>query len=50
MYSIPIIGYLPLNIIPVIIIVVVIMIIHELYIRSKTEKKQQGKTQKRKKI
>jgi len=49
MYSIPIIGYLPLNIIPVIIIVVVIMIIHELYIRSKTEKKQQGKTQKRKK-
>jgi signal peptidase I len=39
MYSVPIIGYLPLNIIPVIIIVVIIMIIHELYIRSKDETK-----------
>ncbi len=35
MYSIPLIGYLPLNIVPVIIIVVILMAIHELYLRSK---------------
>lgn len=37
-YAIPVVGYLPLNIIPVIIIVIAVMVIHELYLRSRAKK------------
>lgn len=37
-YKVPLIGYLPLNIVPVIIIVVLFMVLHELYIRHREEK------------
>lgn len=37
-YSVPIVGYLPLNIVPVIIIVVLIMALHELYLRNRAKK------------
>ena len=39
--TIPLVGYLPLNIIPVIILVIIVMIIHELYIRSKEKKRKE---------
>lgn len=35
-YAVPLIGYLPLNIIPVIIIVVIVMVLHELYLRRRS--------------
>ena len=41
MYSVPLIGYLPLNIVPVIIIVVIIMILHELYLRKRAKKEEE---------
>jgi len=41
MYSVPYIGYLPLNIVPVIIIVVVIMVLHELYLRSRAKREEE---------
>ena len=34
-YAVPLVGYLPLNIVPVIIIVVFFMILHELYLRHR---------------
>lgn len=34
-YSVPYVGYLPLNIVPVIIIVVILMVLHELYLRHR---------------
>ena len=37
MYQVPLVGYLPLNIVPVIIIVVVIMVLHELYLRNRAK-------------
>jgi len=42
MYKIPLVGYLPLNIVPVIIIVVSLMVLHELYLRSRA-KREEGK-------
>jgi len=36
-YAVPFVGYLPLNIVPVIIIVVILMVLHELYLRRKSE-------------
>ncbi len=48
LYSVPLVGYLPLNIGPVIVIVIVIMILHELYLRSR-EQKEQGSKKKRRK-
>jgi signal peptidase len=36
-YAVPLIGYLPLNIVPVIIIVVFFMILHELYLRHRSQ-------------
>lgn len=34
-YAVPFVGYLPLNIVPVIIIVVILMALHELYLRRR---------------
>ncbi len=42
MYKVPIIGYLPLNIVPVIIIVVTIMILHELYLRNRARREEEA--------
>lgn len=42
MYSVPLIGYLPLNIVPVIIIVVIIMILHELYLRKRAKREEEN--------
>lgn len=36
-YKVPLVGYLPLNIVPVIIIVVLFMVLHELYLRHRQE-------------
>ena len=36
-YAVPLVGYLPLNIVPVIIIVVFFMILHELYLRHRNK-------------
>jgi len=36
-FTIPLVGLLPLNIVPVIIVIVVIMVIHELYLRRKKD-------------
>ena len=38
-YKVPYVGYLPLNIVPVIIIVVAFMILHELYLRHRERSK-----------
>lgn len=46
MYRVPYVGYLPLNIVPVIIIVVAIMILHELYLRSRARKEESGSKKK----
>lgn len=45
MYSVPYVGYLPLNIIPVIIIVVALMVLHELYLRNRAKKEEEEKKQ-----
>jgi len=46
LFTIPLVGLLPLHIVEVIIVIVVIMVIHELYLRRKTSKpeKPQKKT------
>ena len=41
MYQVPLVGYLPLNIVPVIIIVVVIMVLHELYLRNRAKREEE---------
>jgi len=45
LFTIPLVGLLPLHIVEVIIVIVVIMVIHELYLRRKTSKPE--KTQKK---
>ncbi len=42
-YAVPYVGYLPLNIVPVIIIVVILMVLHELYLRHRSEKESINK-------
>ena len=48
-FIIPLVGLLPLNIVPVIIVIVIIMVIHELYLRRKenTPEKPQKKSGKK---
>lgn len=41
MYQVPLVGYLPLNIVPVIIIVVGIMVLHELYLRNRAKREEE---------
>jgi len=48
MYSVPLIGYLPLNIVPVIIVVVAIMVLHELYLINRARREEETKTEKKK--
>ena len=43
MYKVPLVGYLPLNIVPVIIIVIAIMVLHELYLRSQAKREEKDK-------
>ena len=47
LFAVPVVGYLPLNIVPVIIVVVIIMIIHELFLRSREDEKDNDKRQRR---
>jgi signal peptidase I len=49
LFSIPLVGYLPLHIIEVIIIVVALMVLHELYLSSREDKKSNQKNKSRKK-
>jgi signal peptidase I len=42
LFSVPLVGYLPLHIVEVIVVVVAIMILHELYLRSKEREAEQG--------
>lgn len=46
-YSVPYIGYLPLNIVPVIIIVVLLMVLHELYLRRCAKREEEQNKQKK---
>jgi signal peptidase len=49
LFTIPLAGYLPLNIIPVVIIIILLIVVHELYLRKKeTEKSQEKKGRKKK--
>jgi signal peptidase len=45
LFSVPLVGYLPLHILEVTIVIVCLMVIHELYLRSRQEK--QGKQPKK---
>jgi signal peptidase len=49
LFAIPLIGYIPLNIVPVAIILIVLMLIYEYYQRVKKQEKQVGKKQRIKK-
>lgn len=49
LFAIPLIGYIPLNIVPVAIILIVLMLIYEYYQRTKKQDKQVGKKQRTKK-
>ena len=46
LFIVPVVGYLPLNIIPVVIVVVIIIVLHELYLHRK-EKEIPAKPQKK---
>jgi signal peptidase len=51
LFTVPLVGYLPLHIVEVVIVVIVIMVLHEMYLRSREEKgqkpaKKAGKKQK----
>ena len=49
LFTIPLVGYLPLHIVEVTIIIIVLMIIHELYLRSSEDKTKNPKKKDRKK-
>jgi signal peptidase I len=38
LFTVPLVGYLPLHIVEVVIVVIVVMILHEMYVRSREEK------------
>jgi signal peptidase I len=42
LFSVPLVGYLPLHIVEVIVVVIAIMILHELYLRSKEKEAEQA--------
>ena len=51
-FTVPLVGYLPLNIIPVAIIIILLILLHEWYLRKKETPKSQvkpGKKNKQKK-
>jgi signal peptidase len=48
LFTIPLVGYLPLHIAEVVVVVVVIMILHELYLRSRENEGEAGNGKKRK--
>ena len=47
LFTVPLVGYLPLHIAEVVILVVVIMILHELYLRSREDSARTGKQPKK---
>ncbi len=47
LFTVPLVGYLPLHIVEVVILVVVIMILHELYLRSREDSARAGKQPKK---
>jgi signal peptidase len=49
LFTVPLVGYLPLNIIPVAIIIILLIILHEWYLRNKENSKSQDKPRKKNK-
>ena len=49
LFTVPLVGYLPLNIIPVAIIIILLIILHEWYLRNKENSKNQVKPRKKNK-
>ena len=47
LFAVPLVGYLPLNIIPVVIVVVIIMVLHEMFLRLREDETNKGKPQKK---
>jgi signal peptidase len=43
LFAVPLVGYLPLNIIPVAIIIILLIVLHEWYLRRSENSKNQGK-------
>jgi signal peptidase len=49
LFAIPLLGYLPLNIVPFALLIIVLMIIHELYLRKREKDETRTAAQKKKK-
>jgi signal peptidase len=49
LFTIPLVGYLPLHIVEVTIIIIVLMILHELYLHSREDKTKKPEKKNRKK-
>jgi signal peptidase len=49
LFAVPLVGYLPLNIIPVAIIIILLILLHEWYLRNKENQKSQAKPGKKNK-
>ena len=47
LFTVPVVGYLPLNIVPVAIVIIIMMVLHELFLRSREDKKETGKRPKK---
>jgi len=47
LFTVPVVGYLPLNIVPVAIVVIAIMVLHELFLRSREDNRDTGRPQKK---
>jgi len=47
LFAIPLLGYLPLNILPVAVVLIALMIIHEVWLASKKEDKERPKGSKK---
>jgi signal peptidase len=47
LFAVPVVGYLPLNIIPVVIVVVILMVLHELFLRSREDKRDKSRPEKK---
>ncbi|MEI7649969.1 MAG: S26 family signal peptidase, partial [Methanomicrobiales archaeon] len=46
LFSVPLVGYLPLHVLEIAIILVILMVLHELYLNSKKEGKLSSKRKK----
>jgi signal peptidase len=48
LFTIPLIGYLPLHIVEVTIIIIILMVFHELYLHSRKDKKKKQQKDRKK--